>query len=134
MPPPPFPELSRGFALRQTESPIDPTLRSPMENGMEETRPRWTRNRRTFQVSIDLLSADDKTALDGFYQNCSPTGAAYGGLPFTLLDPRNLENPQTLTVRFATLPKYSDAGWIGADNKGNAAGYRWNCQFEVREM
>ncbi|HEY1502592.1 MAG TPA: hypothetical protein VGF88_23660 [Acidobacteriaceae bacterium] len=134
MPTPSFPELTRAFALRQTEDPVDPTLRSPMENGMEETRPRFTRNRRTFQVSIDLLSASDKDALDSFYQDCSAAGAAYGGQPFTLLDPRNLDNPQTLTVRFAALPKYSDAGWIGADDKGNAAGYRWNCQFQVREM
>ena len=128
--PPPFPELSRAFALRQVENPVDPTLRDPMENGMETTRARFTRLRRSFSVALDLLTADDKTALDTFYQ----TTVVYGALPFLLADPRNAENPQTYTVRFSTLPKYSDAGWIAADTLGNAAQFRWNCQFEVREM
>ena len=131
--PVPFPELSRGFALRQTEAPVDPTLRDPMENGMETARAKWTRNRRTFQMSIDLLTETDKLALDTFYEDCA-TGSGFGSLPFLITDPRYQQNPQTYTVRFATLPKYSDVGWVGGDPQGNPAGYRWNVTFQVREV
>jgi hypothetical protein len=127
---PNFPELSRAFSLKQTESPIDPTLRDNMENGMESARARWTRNRRNFSMAVDLLTADDKTALDEFYQST----VGYGALPFLITDPRNAENPQTYLVRFAALPKYVDAGWIGADSLGNGAQFRSNCTFQVREV
>jgi hypothetical protein len=127
---PSFPELSRAFSLKQSENPIDPTLRDNMENGMESSRARWTRNRRTFSMALDLLTADDKSALDQFY-----TGqVGYGSLPFLVTDPRNAENPQIYLVRFCTLPKYVDANWVGADNKGNVAQYRYNCTFQVREV
>lgn len=126
---PPFPDLSRAPALRQKETTIDPTLRDPMDNGMESTRARFTRRRRTFTVSIELLTADDRDTLEQFVQD-----VVYGSLPFIVTDPRNAENPQERTVRFSALPTYSDADWIGADTKGNAAQYRWNCQFEVREV
>ena len=127
---PTFPELSRAFALRQTEQPIDPTLRDSYENGMESTRARWTRNRRSFALSVDYLTADDKALLDVFYE----TTVAFGALPFLITDPRNLESPQTYTVRFAALPKYVDAGWIGADSEGTGAQFRFNCAFQLREV
>jgi hypothetical protein len=129
---PAFPELSRAFSLKQSEDPVDPTLRDVMENGIETTRARWTRNRRTFSMTLDLLSEADKAALDNFYTDMN-TGAAFGALPFMVTDARYQDNPQTYLVRFASLPKYIDAGWIGADAE-NAAGYRWNCSFQVREV
>ena len=127
---PSFPELSRAFALRQGEQTLDPTLRDNYENGMEATRARWTRNRRTFSMQLDYLLAEDKQLLDLFFN----TTVSAGALPFTINDPRNLDSPQTYTVRFASLPKYTDAGWIGQDALGNTPGYRWNCSFEVREV
>lgn len=130
---PAFPELSRAFSLEQSESPVDPTLRDVMENGIETTRARWTRNRRTFSMSLKLLTAGDKATLDAFYTD-TKAGSGFGALPFTVADPRNLENPQIYLVRFATLPKYVDAGWVGADDRGNNEGYRWNCTFQVREV
>lgn len=90
---------------------------------MESTRPRFTRLRRMFSVSLDFLTADDKAALDQFYQKT----VVYGSLPFTLADPRNAENPQTYVVRFSKLPSYTDAGWV-------EDGYRFNCTFEAREI
>lgn len=101
-----------------------------MENGIETSRARFTRTRRTFSMAVDLLTADDKAALDLFYQST----VVFGASAFLVTDPRNLENPQTYLVRFASLPKYVDAGWIGADTKGNGAQFRWNCSFQVREM
>jgi hypothetical protein len=122
--------LSRAFALKQSEQPVDPTIRDQMENGMETTRPRFRRLRRTFSMSLDLLTADDKAALDLFYQST----VMYGALPFLVTDPRNLESPATYLVRFASLPKYVDAGWIGGDTQGNAPQFRFNCTFQVREV
>lgn len=123
---PPFPELSRSWKLSQTEAPVDPTLRDPYENGMESTRARWTRNRRTFAMSIDFLTGDDKAALDAFYTDMT-TGSAFGALPFVVSDPRNMENPQSYVVRFASLPKYIDAGYVEGE-------YRFNATFQVREV
>jgi hypothetical protein len=122
--------LSRAFALEQSEQAVDPTLRDTMENGIETSRARFTRVRRTFSMSIKLLAAVDKDALDLFYQ----TTVMYGALPFLISDPRNLENPQTYLVRFAALPKFTDAGWHSGDGKGNAEGFRYNCTFQVREV
>ena len=125
---PHFPELSRGWKLSQSESPLDPTIRDTQyENGMEATRVRWTRNRRTFAMSIDLITPADKDVLDSFYTDTAATGAAYGALPFLVDDPRNAENPQTYLVRFYTLPKYVDAGWVDG-------AYRYNVTFQVREV
>jgi len=104
-----------------------------MENGIETTRARTTRRRRTFSMAVDLLTASDKDALDTFMTDMKG-GSAFGALPFLVTDPRNAENPQTYLVRFASLPKFVDANWVGADDQGNAAQYRWNCTFQVREM
>ena len=129
---PSFPELSRKFALKQSEQTVDPTLRDSMENGMETTRARSTRQRRTFSMSIDLMGEADKVALDAFFTDMK-LGAAFGALPFYVTDPRYLINPQVYLVRFASLPKYVDCGWIGADSQ-TPAGWRWNCTFQVREV
>lgn len=127
---PSFPEISRAFSLKQSEQAVDPTIRDQIENGMETSRARFTRLRRTFSMAIDLLTADDKAVLDLFYQST----VAYGALPFLVTDPRNLESPQTYLVRFASLPKYVDAGWYNGDGKGNGPQFRYNCNFQVREM
>lgn len=130
---PSFPELSRGFALKQDDAQLDPTIRDgEYENGMDATRARFTRVRRTFSMSIDLMGEADRTALEDF-TNDMRSGAAQGALPFTIADPRYLITPRTYTVRFLTLPKYADAGWVGADDE-TPAGFRWNCSFQVREV
>jgi len=84
-------------------------------------------------MAVDLLTADDKDALDAFMSDMKG-GSAFGALPFLVTDPRNAENPQTYLVRFATLPKFMDAGWVGVDDQGNAGGYRYNCTFSVGEV
>lgn len=129
---PSFPELTRAFALKQSEQTVDPTLRDQYENGMESTRARNTRRRRTFSMSIDLMGEADKLALDAFVTDMQ-NGSAFGALPFMVTDPRFQINPQTYIVRFASLPKYSDVGFIGAGRE-TPAGYRFNCTFQVREI
>ena len=127
---PQWPQLTRAFSLKQSEQSVDPTIRDNMENGMETTRARFTRSRRNFNVAIDYLTADDKQAINDFKR----ITVNYGALPFLLSDPRNLENPETYTVRFASMPKFVDADWIAEDSLGNDAQYRYNCTFSVREV
>lgn len=120
---PPFPELSRKPALKQRRSTLDPTLRDNMENGMESTRARYTRQRRQFAVSVDALTPWDVNALEIFVVNV----AVYGAEIFLFPDVRDPKNPAWYTVRFSTLPAYADAGSVNGE-------FRQNCTFELREV
>lgn len=119
---PAFPTLSRKLALRTKTTSLDPTLRDPMENGMETTRAKFTRRRRTWDVAIDFLTNADVTALETFVVNT----AVYGANIFTIVDTRPA-SPVTLTVRFATIPAYTDAGWMVGE-------FRQNTTFSIREV
>jgi hypothetical protein len=114
---PNFPELSRAPALRTKTSTIDPTLRDPMENGMETTRAKFTRRRRKWSVTIDFLTNDDWTRLETFVQQ----DAVYGAQIFIFPDNRDPRNPQSLCVRFDPVPTYTDAGFVGTEFRQNAA-------------
>ena len=120
---PDFPELSRKPALRTKTSTIDPTLRDTMENGMETTRAKFTRRRRQYSVSIDLLTPADVQLLEQFVENI----VTYGALPFIFFDHRDPTNPLQLLVRFSVLPAFTDCGWV-------AGFFRQNCTFELREV
>ena len=122
-PPPLFVQLSRKPALKQRRSTLDPTLRDNMENGMESTRARYTRQRRQFAVSIDALTPADVDALDGFVDYV----VVFGALPFLFHDERDPLTPVWRTVRFSTLPAYADAGSVNGE-------FRQNCTFELREV
>lgn len=125
---PQFPQLSRGMdPLAGDETPLDPTLRDNYENGMESTRARYTRVRRTFTVAYRYITFDDKALLDAFYQNTVSFGAGI----FIFTDTADLENPVSYTVRFASLPKYTRAGFIQDDDGGNQ---RVHVQFQIREV
>jgi hypothetical protein len=120
---PAFPELSRAPSLRTKTATIDPTLRDPMENGMESTRAKFTRRRRKWQVTIDFLTNDDWTRLETFVQQ----DAVYGAQIFTFQDNRDPRNPVTLLVRFDPVPTYTDAGYVGAE-------FRQNASFGISEV
>jgi hypothetical protein len=81
---PTFPTLTRKPALRTKTSTFDPTLRDTMENGMETTRARYTRRRRKWSVSIDMMTNADWNTLEAFVQQ----DAVYGALPFHFFDTR----------------------------------------------
>jgi hypothetical protein len=116
-----FPELSRKPALKTKTTTLDPTLRDSYENGMESTRARYTRQRRQWDVQIEALTPDDKTALDNFVR----LQAVYGAVRFFFPNP--LDKDDVWTVRFSTLPSYQDAGNI-------EGGFRTNCSFQLREV
>lgn len=117
-----FPELSRKPALKTRTITIDPTLRDPMENGVEATSVRYTRRRRQFDVSIDMLTQDDYDELEDFVQ----TKAVFGSNVFLFPDNRNPRSPRMLQVKFSTLPAYTEV-----DNRED--GVRQNCTFQLRE-
>jgi hypothetical protein len=119
---PAFPTLTRKPALKTKTSTIDPTLRDPMENGMETSRAKFTRRRRKWSVTIDFLSGPDWIALENFVINT----AVYGANIFTIVDTRPA-TPETLNVRFETIPSYTDAGWVWDQ-------FRQNCSFELGEV
>lgn len=119
---PAFPTLTRKPALRTKTTSLDPTLRDSMENGMVSTRARYTRRRRKWAVTIDMLTQADKTALETFVVNT----AVFGAVLFTFIDTRPA-TPVTLTVNFTVLPSYTDCGFIYGE-------FRENCSFEIGEV
>lgn len=119
---PAFPTLSRKPALRTKTTTFDPTLRDTMENGMETTRARYTRRRRKWSVTIDFITNLDWLTLEAFVQNT----AVYGANIFTFVDDRPA-SPETVNVRFETIPSYTDAGYV-------ETGFRQNCTFELGEV
>jgi hypothetical protein len=118
-----FPQLTRKPKLATRGTTIDPTLRDSLENGMESTRARWTRRRRQWEVSIDLLTPADKDRLDEFVE----LEAVYGANIFVFPDERDPHNPAYYFVRFSTLPAFSDAGNVEGQ-------FRQNCTFTIREV
>lgn len=119
----PFPELSRKPALNQRETTVDPTLRDSYDNGMESTRARYTRARRTWDVTINLITPADKDTLTTFVEKQAVFGANFFGFP----DSRDPANPQTYRVRFSTIPAYTDAGNVEGE-------FRQNTNFSIREV
>lgn len=118
-----FPNLSRKPSLKTRGSTLDPTLRDSYENGMESTRARWTRPRREWQVSIDHLTPADVDTLETFVAKQAVFGAVQFGYP----DSRDPQNPRVYTVRFSTLPAYTDDGSVEGE-------FRQNAQFGIREV
>lgn len=116
-----FPQLSLKPALKTKERTLDPTLRDPMENGMEATQAQWTRLRREWDVTIALVTVADKRLLRDFVTEVT------GAVEFLFVDEADPTDPETLTVKFATLPSYTDR-----DNTRN--GKRFDCMFTLREM
>ncbi len=99
-----------------------------MDNGMEATRAKFTRRRRQWAVSYDLLTADDKRILDEFQEKT----AVYGANIFIFADPyTDPSNPRSLTVRFSKLLSFGDLVWV-EDAEGG--GFRRPCTFELREV
>jgi hypothetical protein len=62
-----LPSLSRAPAFKSTRTVAKgATLSDPMESGYVATRPRFTRQRRTFGVTYDFLTGEDARVLDMF--------------------------------------------------------------------
>lgn len=57
------------------ENPEDAVIRSPYDAGYEQTRPRFTRNRTTYQLKWPAMSAADVATLRTFYITTLGNGA-----------------------------------------------------------
>lgn len=75
-----FPSLSRQPSMDTSKKIEDDTIRDPMEQGYQATRPRGTRARRTWPFNVRNLVAEDIRSLDEFFM--SPAYAARGGNSF----------------------------------------------------
>jgi hypothetical protein len=116
-----FPQLSRKPALKNHGSRLDNTLRDNYENGMESARRRFTRKRRQWEVTIDLLTEDDLFALENFVD------AVQGDTNFLFPDARFPKHAPIYKVRFETVPAYTDAGIVEGE-------FRQNTTFTIREV
>ncbi len=93
-----FPELEPpDYPL--TETPEEAVLRSSAEDGSVQTRPKFTRNRFTFEVAWNHLPNESKAILEDFYRNTTKNGA----LSFDWTNPTNAK---TYLVRFTKPPNF----------------------------
>jgi hypothetical protein len=86
---------------------LDSTISTPFENGMQQSRPRFPRVRRTFVVPYRYVSEADRVVLDTFIRT---TVVGSSGI-FTWTDPQTSE---AIHVRFATgkAPQITEAGFV----------------------
>src|SRR5581483_10620234 len=64
-----FPSLSRAASMDSSEQAADDTIRDSMDSGYVATRPRFTRERRTWNVNHRNLIAEDVRVLRNFRAN-----------------------------------------------------------------
>jgi len=110
-----FPVLSRNPSYPFEEQHEENTIRSQFEAGYEQTRPRFTRMRKTFTLKYELMSSTDKEAVENFYiQQKGGAGSFSWTHPLT---------NNTHTVRFAEPPKFE-----------NVVRDFWNITIKLREV
>lgn len=101
---PTFPTLSVQPSYAIDESKEDATIHSPFEGGYEQTRPRFTRKRKSFVLRYKYLPSADKSTLETFVDT------VHGGA-----DSFAWTNPITSvqhTVRFKEPPKFSKVSFL----------------------
>ena len=121
---PAFPRLSRSPALKTKGSyATDPTLRDPLEDGLETTRAKFTRSRREYAVTLEHMTWADVEKLRYFVENV----AIFGAKIFYFTDKRNKRKPAQLMVRFSKLPTEDDEDWVSDQ-------FRQKITFDLREV
>lgn len=110
-----FPTLSINPSYPLKEEIEDSVIRSDFEGGYEQTRPRFTRQRKTFTVVYKLLPDADKQTLENFYQQLRG-----GADAFTWTHP---VYGTTHTVRFTKPIKFEYVFYN-----------HWNAEIELREV
>lgn len=83
-----------------TETPEDAVIRSNMEDGTVKTRPRYTRNRKTFEVKWGHMPDEQKNIFENFFLVTLKNGS----LPFNWTHPAS---GQQYVVALTENPKYS---------------------------
>lgn len=113
---PEFPSIIRAPEYPLTETPEDAVIRSTMEDGTEKTRPRFTKNRFTYELSWQAMPQDEKDALEAFFRNTTKNGA----LAFTWTHPAS---DKSIVVRFSEVPKFS-----------LKVKFYWNVSIKIKEV
>jgi len=111
-----YPTLSIPPSYPINETIEDSTISSNFETGWEQTRPRFTRSRRTWQINYENLLYVDKKLLEDFVNDDVRQGADY----FTWTHPVTSE---VVTVRFKPAPTYN-----------NTILTYWQVSFSLREV
>ena len=94
-----FPEGVGAPEYPLDEAPEDAVLRAKFEDGTEQTRPKFTRNRYTFTMAWKLMPTEEKELLEEFYNKTTKNGSVMF----------NWNHPLTgkqYVVRFAEPPTY----------------------------
>jgi hypothetical protein len=122
---PALPDLGGCDAIGIQRGYQDPTIATPFESGAVQTRPRFSRVRRTFMVPYKYITPAMRTALDEFVRNVV-LGAS--GI-FVWTDP---ETQEEINVRFASgkLPQINEAGWVGDRVGSGAIAHSLNLELE----
>ena len=98
-----FPTLSSDLSHPFVEYKEDSTIKSPFEAGYQQTRPRFTRDRRIFECTYRVLSNVDKETLETFLETVR-AGA----------DSFDWTHPKTsivYEVRFRKYPKFQSIAY-----------------------
>ena len=82
------------------ETPENAVIRSTMEDGTQKTRPRFTRNRMTYELTWSSMPENQKQALETFLRSETKNGSKI----FNWIHP---SSGKTIEVRFAEMPKFT---------------------------
>jgi phage-related protein len=112
-----FPTLSESYpSYPVVENREDSVLRSSFEGGYVQTRPRFTRVRKKWQINYKLLSSADRTLIANFFDTTVNGGAD----AFTWTCPLDLT---AYSVRFTAPPIFSYSSYG-----------RWDINFELEQV
>lgn len=97
---PDFPASIMSPQYPLAETPEDAVIRSTMEDGTEKTRPRFTRNRFTFELTWESMEQGQKEIFENFFRTITKGGA----LAFNWIHPATKKK---YLVRFTEPPKFT---------------------------
>ena len=114
-----LPDLEACDKLEIEEDALDSGITTPFENGMIQSRARYSRIRRTFSVPFTLAPLEVKQRMSDFVRN---TAVGSSGI-FIYVDPNTQEE---INVRFAKdkLPRYKEVGM------GQGVGFDFTLELE----
>lgn len=95
---PTYPTLTINPSEPMGVKPEDSTIKSDFEAGYMQTRSRFTRKRKTFNIVYDLISDADKNTLEAFVETVKE-----GSLSFDWTEPLT---STVYVVRFQIAPEY----------------------------
>lgn len=111
-----FPSLGTTYpSTPLMEKLVDSVLRSPMDGGYVQTRQRYTRIRKLWDVTYTAITTADKVTLEAFVQT-----VAGGANQFTWTNPQDGSNYE---VRFNPIPNFSYNSYD-----------RWNVTFSLEQV